>query len=210
MDTKLLNDPLYLAAISFSKFINKNFIYTLDNGAMIEVMFKRCNFAHLIGLHKLIDIELLRKLSDKRYHISDLVYKQILKGKLTYEQISTSAFFDDMEDRLINFKSIDELLFSEIIINFDKSKVRKSDLKSTVILFEKKGTNYLHLCIAKDSKTNSHYPETFLVQADKYYINGQDKVLVRSVRIIDSKSKNTERLFLSVNGKFVEQAVVLT
>ena len=100
-----------------------------------------------------------------------------------------------------------QLLFSEIIINFDKTKVRKSDLKSTVILFEKKDTNYLHLCIAKDSNNSSHYPETFLVHPDKYYINGQTKILIQSIQIVDSKSKRIEKKFLSVNGKLVEQAV---
>lgn len=207
MNTNLLTDPLYLAAINYSKFINKNYIYTLNNGAKIEVMFKRHNFAHLIGLHKLVDIELLRKLSDKKSKVADLVYKQIIRGKLTYNDISKSSFFTDMKDRVANFGSIEQLLFSEIIINFDKTKVRKSDLKSTVILFEKKDTNYLHLCIAKDSNNSSHYPETFLVHPDKYYINGQTKILIQSIQIVDSKSKRIEKKFLSVNGKLVEQAV---
>lgn len=199
-------DPLYLAAKDYSKFIDKNFIYKLENGAEIEVPFKRCNFAHLLGLHKLKDINILKKLSNPNSNVANLVYKHILKKQLTYEHISKSIFFSEMSSRLDNFHFLDQLLLSEIIVNFDKSKVRKSDLKSDIILYEKKNNNYIHLCIAKDKK-NERYPETFLVQPDKYYINKQDKVLVKSIHILDGKSKNIEKIYVRIDGNFIEKAI---
>lgn len=39
--------------------------YVLDNGVHIEVLYKEENFAHLIGLHKLKDIQVIQFWKDR-------------------------------------------------------------------------------------------------------------------------------------------------
>lgn len=57
--------------------------YLLSNGTIIEVTYKEENFVHLLGLHKLIDIQLIQLFNDKSNKKSSnkIHYKSYQKRK---------------------------------------------------------------------------------------------------------------------------------
>ena len=61
------------------------------------------NFYHLLGLHKLTDIPLIQRPIRNVYH-------EILKGKITFDDIASSQYFQEMEDRLIHHRELLNIL----------------------------------------------------------------------------------------------------
>jgi hypothetical protein len=158
--------------------------YHLSNGMTIAFTYKEENFIHLLGLHKLIDIQLIQLFNDKnnkkiqtRYIIS-----RIKKNKFTDSMVKASVFYNDIADRYENFsyENLTTLTYTDAIINFNASLIN-SKIKSDYLLFEEKPNHgYNHLGIAIDSKTQNSYIETFFHQATDMYIQGQQIVKVES------------------------------
>lgn len=158
--------------------------YLLDNGIHIEFTYKEENFIHLLGLHKLTDIQLIQFFNDKnnkkvktRYIIS-----RIKKGKFTDSMVRSSIFYKNIASRYENFsyKNLTTLTYTDVVINFNPLVI-KSKIKSDYILYEKTINNeYNHLCIAFNEKTQKRYIETFFHQPTDMYIKNQKIVKVKS------------------------------
>lgn len=77
-------DPLILAAKSYEKLLNKDFIITIDtkdgNTKTIQIQFKKDNFYHLIGFHYLTDLPQL----DTRRNKKNRIFNNVLQGNITY------------------------------------------------------------------------------------------------------------------------------
>ncbi len=183
------DDILYKCFLKYSELMKKNYIYTIDGGIKFKLIFKKANFAHLIGLHKLIDIEIFKSLGEGKNFkkgIADVIFRKISKKEITYNYLENSKYIDEISDRIKYFIDIDDVLFSEILINFDGSKIN-SKLKSDMILYSKNGQIYLHLCIF--NKSGKTYPESFFPRGDNNYIKNQIKKLIRKIEIEDLKTK---------------------
>lgn len=158
--------------------------YSLANGATLSVTYKEKNFVHLLGLHKLTDIQLIQLLNDKNNQKVQTKYiiSRIKKSKFTDAMVKSSVFYKDIADRYENFsyENLTTLTYTDAIINFSPSII-KSKLKSDYLLFEKKADNeYNHLGIALDPSTGNRYFETFFHQSSDMYIAGQTIVKVDS------------------------------
>ena len=167
--------------------------YLLSNGETIDYTYKEENFIHLIGLHKLADIQIIQLLNDKnnkkvqtRYIIS-----RIKKSKFTDLMVKNSVFYDDISDRYKNFsyENLTKLSYIDAVINFNP-KLIHSKLKSNYLLFEEKeNKEYNHLGIATDLSTKTQYIETFFHQNTDMYIKGQEVVKVESFTLYSSDNQ---------------------
>lgn len=188
------DDKLYECFLKYNELMKYNYTYKLDGGITFTLKFKKEDLPHLLGLHKLIDYNIFKQLADKK-HVAGKIYKMIAEkdkaNSITYDYISKSQFFNVISNRIDNFHSIKDLLFSQVIINFDNSKI-DTKLESNVILFEKKTNKYLHLCIV--NKNHKTYPETFIVESSNYYVKDQDRRLVKNIEIEDFKAKTTKTI----------------
>lgn len=136
--------------------------YELSNGQCIEFYYQEENFAHLIGLHKLKDIQLIQFWQDKN--------NKTIKLKEVIRRIKNSTFTD-------------------AVINFNPSTI-KSKIKSDYLLFEEKNKNeFNHLGIALDQKNGKRYVETFFNHPNDMYIAGQSIVKVERFTLYDSSGK---------------------
>ncbi len=127
--------------------------YTLSNGLSINFTYKEETFIHLLGLHKLIDTQMIQLFNDKA--------NKKVQTKYIISRIKKARFTD-------------------AIINFNPTLI-KSKIKSDYLLFEKKSdSGYNHLGIAKDSKTGERYIETFFHQPTDMYLSGQTIVKVQN------------------------------
>ena len=158
--------------------------YLLSNGMIIDFTYKEENFIHLLGLHKLTDIQLIQLFNDKSNKKVQTKYiiSRIKKNKFTDAMVKASVFYSNIESRYESFSydNLTTLTYTDAVINFDPSLI-KSKIKSDYLLFEQKSNNeYNHLGIAEDNNTKKRYIETFFHQTTDMYIKGQTIVKVES------------------------------
>lgn len=165
-------------------------IYELENGDSIEIVYKEENFAHLIGLHKLRDIQIIQFWQDrtnKTVKLAD-VMKQIKREKLTDSIVRASHFFPLIKERYENFSydMLTTLNYTDAIVNFNPMIIH-SKMKSDYILFEERPNHeFNHMGIAIDGNSGKRYIETFFHEKSDKYIVGQTQVKVKAFRIFDA------------------------
>ena len=167
--------------------------YTLSNSEILEVFYLEENFAHLIGLHKLKDIQLIQFWLDKSNHRVKLkeVIRRIKNSTFTDTMVKSSIFYPQIKERYENFSydNLTTLTYTDAIIHFNPQPI-KSKLKSDYILLEEKGLGeYNHLGIALDKKRQIRYLETFFHQPDNRYIAGQTIVKVIDFKLFDANNQ---------------------
>ena len=162
----------------YESLLKKEFIVTLENGMAFSFYFRRENFYHLLGLHKLTDIQQLQNPNRA------LIYKEIKNGKLSYLTIQNSKFYNRISERINYFDHISALLnkeHSKIIVEFDPDIVSNTHLKNTRFIFYKhETTGYSLLTIGK---IKYFYPETFMYENSKRYLTGQKFLNVINIEI---------------------------
>ena len=188
-------NSLYDKFLDYKQIANYRLEYELDNGLQLSVKLELSAFPHLIGLHKLTDIPIIRRFNDPNDKVVRAKYitQKIKQQKmLTENSIRSSQKFCDIEDRYNNFskENLLSLSYTEAIVNFNPSKIG-STLKSEFILFEKKDAGYNHLCIATavPQEYTNCYPESFFYRPNDMYIANQTIVKVRKIKIYDSNNK---------------------
>lgn len=167
--------------------------YLLDNGESISVAYKEENFAHLIGLHKLKDLQLIQFWLDQNNRTVKLntVIKRIKNESFTDLMVKSSAFYSQIQERYESFSydNLTTLNYTDAIINFNPT-IMNSKIKSDYILFEeKKDKEYNHLCIAKDKVKGIRYIETFFHEPTDRYLSGQTIVKIKMFRLLDQNDQ---------------------
>lgn len=172
--------------------------YTLANGILIKFKLKQTDFPHLIGLHKLIDIPIIRQFNDvsnitigAKYIVQKIKQQRILNENV----VKNSIYYPTIQDRYMAFNrdNILSVTYTNAIIDFDASLIG-SNLSSDYILFEAKDNKYNHLCVAKDSR-GKRYAESFFVNHSNLYMRGQNIVGISKIEIFDENGN----LYLSDN-----------
>lgn len=177
-------DNLLQKYTDYMKLKNCRAEYSLSNGIMIDFTYKEENFIHLLGLHKLTDIQLIQLFNDKSNKIVQTKYiiSRIKKNLFTDAMVKASVFYSDIEARYESFSydNLTTLTYTDAVINFNPLLIN-SKIKSNYLLFEQKSNNeYNHLGIAEDRNTKNRYIETFFHQTSDMYLKGQTIVKVKS------------------------------
>ena len=167
--------------------------YEFSDGTKIEVSYQKKNFAHLLGLHKLKDIQLIQFWLDKSNKTVKLqtVLKRIENETFMDKMVKNSHFYLIIKSRYESFSydNLTTLNYTDAVINFNPTLIN-SKIKSDYILFEERPKNeYNHMGIALDSKSGIRYIETFFHQPTDMYISGQSIVKVKKFTLYDSNDK---------------------
>lgn len=179
-----MDDLLFHKYKDYIRLKNCRVEYLLSNGIIIDFKYKEENFIHLLGLHKLTDIQLIQLFNDKNNKKVQTKYiiSRIKKGKFTDSMVKASVFYPEIESRYENFSynTLTTLTYTDAVINFNPTVIN-SKIKSDYLLFEQKPNNeYNHLGIAEDPNTRNRYIETFFHQSSDMYIQGQTVEKVKS------------------------------
>jgi len=173
-------DQLFKAAKEYAKLFDKDYIYTLETGAMLQVYFIPSFFHHLVGLQKLTDIPPVKKGPGNS---PNYIFRNIFNGTITMDDIQKSKHFNEIENRLRHFSQINRLIeFEKIIIDFEPSLI-KTKLDADYVLFKKSNDNmYLNLFLKDDDGSPSkQIPLTFLTEITDYYTYGQKVIKILSM-----------------------------
>lgn len=169
----------------YSTLLYKDYIFTLEGDISFKLYFKYDNFAHLLGLGKLKDIEQLQTQAQGK------IYKDILNGDISHSLICNSSKYSRIEDRIQHFEEITNMLDADkckIIIDFDSKLVPNTELKNTeYILYRPIKNGYAHFTIG--NKGHGVYPETFFYENTKRYVSGQHLLDVQNIEVKELRRK---------------------
>lgn len=175
----------------YKSIVNYKVVYEFEDGNIIEFVPKQTDFPHLIGLHKLVDIPIIRQFNDKSNQTVSakfLISKIKKETILTEDAIKGSAYFSKIEDRYNRFnkENILSLSYTDVILDFNPAVIG-SDLKAKYVLFEEKEQEgYNHLCVA-EADANKKYLESFFYEPSDLYLRNQKQIKIRKVKIFDNK-----------------------
>ncbi len=101
-------DMLQQSALAFEKL--QKYEYEITAGSKktlleMTLFFSKEHFMHLIGLHKLTDLQI------QRYRKAQM-YDMVKVGVLSLDYIKKSVFFQEISERMKNFSKINRLLRS--------------------------------------------------------------------------------------------------
>lgn len=173
----------------YKSIVNYRMEYIFEDDSVISFKFKQTDFPHLLGLHKLIDIPIIRQFNDKNNLVIGAKYinSKIRKQELLTEKIiKKSIYFPDIEIRFNNFskENILTMSYTDVIVDFNASIIG-SNLRAKYILFEKRKQGYNHLCVAEDGN-GKKYAESFFHDSTDLYIRNQRTIRVKHIRIYDN------------------------
>lgn len=153
----------------YSGYVDCNYTFYLDCDLSVKVEFRDFYFHHLVGLQYLTDIVQV----DKRLanNSASNIYKKILKGRITDELIGKSEFYDKIHERLLHFSDLGEVLYSKFIVDFDYTKVPKTNLLSKYLLYRKYENGYSILGLKYDVQRDIYIPETFIFEHTDYLLD---------------------------------------
>ncbi len=175
----------------YEKLKEHQYIFTLEDGAKVPIIFAAKRFHHLLGLQKLTDIPSLQKNQNDYKHSSEYIYKLLKKGRIDTDSIWHSVYYDLISDRITYFDLLDDLLTDcHFVVDFDVHKVAEnsrfvSELTETKYILYKRlpdGT-ILHFTLGVDDATHAPYPETFFSRCNSDYISGQNLLEVVDLTI---------------------------
>lgn len=164
----------------YEGFIDKKYIYNLENGTSFNVIFEKKRFAHLLGLHKIKDVPQLNKLSQKKYS-GNKAFKDVKSEIIKDEQIFKSYYFDEIENRYKYFSKLEDIVFQKVIYDFDSDKAN-SKIKADMMLYTVEDGLHLHLFLVKSNKGDM-VPMTFIVENGNKYTYRQTDILIKELQI---------------------------
>lgn len=153
----------------------------------LEILFNASHFHHLAGLHKLIDLPNIQRKSE-------IIYRQILDKKISYEDIKKSAFILQSDERLDCFLEIYNVLFSKEVMK-QALKGEFKGVKAEVLLSKKEEVANLHLFLKRDK--GIWLPCSFFREKGDSYLQYSDAVRwsileVKELSSQPNKAKNNQ------------------
>ena len=189
-----MSDILYDAAIEYQKL--KDVIYKIVLGRKkqaynIMLHFPAESFYHLAGLQHLEDITFPSKNKER-------IYKQILEGKFTIDDINISVFYDEyfIEERLLNFKFLKKMIESNSFYYLINSReyIRYTKIKADYLCEHKQQQNVLYLFLVIEKLYPKFKNEckgcSFFTKHDCDYSVGTSKTTTLLIEKIE-KENNT-------------------
>ena len=186
-----MRDILYDAAVTYDKF--KNTFYNIILGRKgksytIKLHFPADAFFHLSGLQHLKDLTFPSTNKER-------IYKEILKRKITIDDIKKSVFYEKwfIEERLNNFTYLEDLLDSNTVrylIN-QKQYMRYSDIKADYLCERAILTDIFYLFIVKEMNlrdSNICKGCSLLKKHNTDYTNGTAKTTTLLIEKINNGS----------------------
>ncbi|MBQ8133071.1 MAG: hypothetical protein IJ192_01460 [Clostridia bacterium] len=169
----------------YDTLIGNEYTLILENDMRIVFNFDKGNFFHLIGLHKLSDVN--EFYIGNRRKSKNRIYKELLSGIIDDNRLRYKKGYDKIIIRVENFEYITDLLCfdksNKLIIDFDINLINRFDslLSGTkYILYKQLNNVYIHLTFGQGRKI---YPESFFVHNGKDYISEQTLIEIKDIQI---------------------------
>lgn len=200
----------------YADFYNKeiaNRIYEicLDNKVKLQLNITPSNFAHLIGLHKFLD------LNNANIYLHNIVnlknfqgYLNIMKDNISIKDLQSvinkngNNQYNLYKSRILSLPFTYQLIRNSQFLEFDKSNIKNTDIKANYMFVDNVDKKKLHLLL----KSNSGilYPVSFISRKenDDYYVKNQNIFNIEKIVIKDFRTKNLIEIIYP-NGQAKEE-----
>lgn len=171
-------DALKQCACAYEKLLDYEYeIVAGSKKTLLEMtlFFSKEQLMHLIGLHKLTDIQLQRYNKEK-------LYEMIINGELTYEYIQKSSFFSEIEERIKYFPILESVLDShEMMIKYKRGFASGTAISASYIIICEYEDTLLHYFVDRQGETNRYFGKSFFGRNDNKFLKNQQtfKVLIK-------------------------------
>ena len=172
-------DKLKECAISFGKLLDvEYYIIAGKKSSIIKpiLFFHKEHFCHLMGLHKLRDIQ-------KIWGNKEKVYDNIIANELTYQDISKSEFFLEIADRFDYFILLEQMLDSEDVLVKHNEFASKSNIKADYIIYKTIDNAIVHYFVSYQSDNGKYYGTTFFTRQDRLYLHNRPYKILKKTKI---------------------------
>lgn len=183
-------DKLQERAFSFKRLLDYDYKIILGRkGVKTELIidFEKTDFPHLIGLHKLTDVLNGNIATEK-------LFNDCMTGKISYNTISKSKFFQKLGNRFEYFDKLEAMLDSNDII-FKCNTNIMSNFSKIIADFELKNVYeelIFYLFIEKRTHSERQYCKSFIQESNIDYTYGQTKMTLLYKEKINKITGETE------------------
>lgn len=214
---KPLDIDLQKIAKEYEKLLHKKFSYLFQGNLKVDFQFKKENFYHLLGFHKLTDVTVVRMVETHQMK-RETFFEYVLSGRIGLDKTDKNIVDSDIivnicdtkkksdlgeikANRFAVFseKNILELLLSDPVIDFEDSDCDTLiDADKIFFKLHKEKMRNLNLFVGFDAQKNQHFISTFFLEmiADKFKIKKdgtpQSVIYILSRRIINTTNNETE------------------
>lgn len=133
----------------------------------LHIGFEAVSFHHLIGLHKLNDLRIARANREKVFH-------DILEGKISYDFISKSRYFPQIENRFLPFAGMEKIFDdNRLVFRYNTKTNRFSLIEADYLMSTPYKGNDIYIFLAKRQDSDNYYCRSFFPKEQIDYTKGQ-------------------------------------
>lgn len=190
-------DLLLQRALDFEKITHYKYKYTMGRKGKLyifEVDFRYSDFHHLIGLQKLTDLDYLQT---KR----KILFKRILSGEITHDNLKNSVHYSEMCDRFDAFDKFAKLFNDKNTTYKYTQDLRYSQIPADYLLTNDTYGTLLYIFVTKRDNEDLYCCESFFPFDQLKYEYGQTKLTMLKVERCNVDTDETEVIFCNENYK---------
>ena len=180
---------------SAAQFYNDNFLnrkFRLKAGKNkqeieFDIVFAASNFKHLIGLNKLTDLPIISESS------SAVNFRQILNNELTYDYITQSKYFSEVEQRIEHFADLYKALNGKDLLLKSQHGNFNTIIADFMLTNKNDNYGYAHLFMRNDDRKGYTVPITYIINPDNAYLRTHaERWTVLSVEEVQKTEKKAQ------------------
>lgn len=207
IERKVVTENIQECAKKYLDLLEKIYTIKIENDISIDFWFTENNFYHLMGLHKIKGVEQLKINSQNTRH---KIYRNILNDSRISDIIARNKHYNQIRNRVENFERLFKVLnfreSSKIIIDYDNSKTKESQLDNTkYILYDTEDYYSYFIFTLGESKNNIIYPETLFKEDSSKYISEQTLLNIISIDFTNRKINQSRKQKRRRNNLYKKQ-----
>ena len=150
----------------------------------MTLFFEREHFMHLIGLHKLTDLQIQRFRKEQMYNM-------VMRDELTYDYIEKSVFFSEIKQRIELFPILETALDSnELLIKYKHGFAQGTVIMASYIIIYNYGDVTIHYFVDRDEKANRYFGKSFFGRSDDKFLRNQQTFKVLKLTKYDKEENS--------------------
>ena len=163
-------DKLLECTRAFEKLLDTQYRIIIGRkGKKVEIVigFSKLDFHHLMGLGKLKDLRIAKQ-------NRETVFNEILKGIITYKEITESRYIGLLQNRFEPLMSIEQLLDnSRLVFRYNTKLNQFSLIEADYLLSIPHEEKDIYIFIAKNEASGTYYCRSFFPKEQTDYTKGQ-------------------------------------
>lgn len=163
-------DKLQRCAKAFEQLLDKKYRIVIGRkgkSVELELIFDAADFHHLLGLHKLKDIEVF---SGKRAK----VFGDILAGQISFSAMEKSQYFSQIENRVEPFSALETLLDdNRLIFRYNKKINSFSLITAEYLLSTPYQATDVYIFLDRKGEGEQFFCRSFFPKESRDYTAGQ-------------------------------------